>query len=236
MSPMALVSLALAILSFACLPIVAVIPAIVCGHIAWSKIRKSGGALRGKEVALAGLIVGYLAVPWAVLQVWFLAGMIQGERGRLHDLAIKRQEISSDNGNLKVTTSGFWVKRTDLNKKASLQAAYKDKEMYLIVITDPKSTAPNMTLEQHHQMTRDHMLQTMKNSSATQSISTSADGHPAMQDQITGIENGASVVFLHTTVDDGGNYQQIMAWTLKSRWQSHQQELREVTESFHSEK
>jgi hypothetical protein len=236
MSPMALVSLALAILSFACLPIVAVIPAIVCGHIAWSKIRKSGGALRGKEVALAGLIVGYLAVPWAVLQVWFLAGMIQGERGRLHDLAIKRQEISSDNGNLKVTTSGFWVKRTDLNKKASLQAAYKDKEMYLIVITDPKSTAPNMTLEQHHQMTRDHMLQTMKNSSATQSISTSVDGHPAMQDQITGIENGANVVFLHTTVDDGGNYQQIMAWTLKSRWQSHQQELREVTESFHSEK
>jgi hypothetical protein len=236
MSPMALVSLALAILSFACLPIVAVIPAIVCGHLAWSKIRKSGGALRGKEVAIAGLIVGYLAVPWAVLQVWFLAGMIQGDRERLHDLAIKRQEISSDNGNLKVTTSGFWVKRTDLNKKASLQAAYKDKEMYLIVITDPKSSAPNTTLEQHHQRTRDHMLQTMKNSSATQSISTSVDGHPAMQDQISGIENGPNVVFLHTTVDDGGNYQQILAWTLKSRWQAHQQELREVTESFHSEK
>ena len=235
-APLAIVSVVLAVLSFACIPIFPVIPAIVCGHIAWSKISKSGGALHGKGIAIVGLIVGYLAIPWAVLQVWFLVGMIQGERGRLHDLAIKRQEISSDNGKLKVTTSGFWVKRTDLNKKASLQAAYNNKEMYLIVITSQKSTVPNMTLEQHHQMTRDHMLQTMKNSSATQSISTSVDEHPTMQDQITGTDNGPNVVFLHTTVDDGGNYQQILAWTLKSRWQAHQQELREVTESFRSEK
>src|SRR5437764_14906582 len=118
LAPRAIVSLVLAVLSFACVPILPVIPAIVCGHLAWSKINKSGGVLGGKGVALAGLIIGYLAVPWAVLQVWFLVGMIQGERGRLHNLAIKRQEISSDNGKLKVTTSGFWVKRTDLNKKA----------------------------------------------------------------------------------------------------------------------
>src|SRR2546423_9953491 len=187
-APLAIVSVVLAVLSFACIPIVLVIPAIVCGHVAWSKIRKSGGALCGKGIAIVGLIVGYLAIPWAVLQVWFLVGMIQGERGRLHDLATQRQEIRSDNGKLKVTTSGFWVKRTDLNKKASLQAAYKAKEMYLIVITDPKSTVPNTTLQQQHQMTRDRMLQTMKDSSATQSISTSVDGHPAMQDQITGTE------------------------------------------------
>src|SRR6266513_2268235 len=140
MAPLAIVSVVLAVLSFACIPIVAVIPAIVCGHVAWSKISKSGGALHGKGIAIVGLIVGYLAIPWAVLQVWFLVGMIQGERGRLHDLAIERQEISSDNGKLKVTTSGFWVKRTDLNKKASLQAAYNNKEMYLIVITSQKST------------------------------------------------------------------------------------------------
>src|SRR6266571_4450245 len=95
MAPMAIVSVVLAVLSFACIPIVAVIPAIVCGHVAWSKISKSGGALRAKGIAIVGLIVGYLAIPWAVLQVWFLV-MIQGERDRLHDLAIKRQEITSE--------------------------------------------------------------------------------------------------------------------------------------------
>src|SRR6266550_6348467 len=129
-APMAIVSVVLAVLSFLCIPIFPVIPAIVCGHVAWSKISKSGGALQGKGIAIVGLIVGYLAIPWAVLQVWFLAGMIQGERGRLHDLAIKRQEITSEDAKLRVTTSGFWVK-TDLNKDATLQVANKSEDMYL---------------------------------------------------------------------------------------------------------
>src|SRR5256885_12955033 len=132
-SPIAIVGLVLAVLSFLCVPIVTVIPAIICGHVAWSKIRKSGGALQGKGIALAGLIVGYLAIPWAALQIWFLAGMIQGERDRLHDLEIKRQELVSDDARLKVTTTGFLVERTDLNPQAALPAANKAEALYVRV-------------------------------------------------------------------------------------------------------
>src|SRR5438105_11109326 len=202
-SPIAIVSVVLAVLSFLCVPIVAVIPAIICGHVAWSKIRKSGGALQGKGIALTALILGYLAIPWAVLQIWFLAGMIQGERGRLHDLAIKRQELVSEDSKLKITTSGFWVKRTDLNPQAALQAANKAEEMYVMVIGDAKSTVPDMTLQQHHQLTRDHMMQKMTNASTTVPISTTIDGHPALQDQVNGTTQGANLIFLHTTVDEG---------------------------------
>src|SRR5438132_68082 len=127
---LAIVSLVLAVLSFFCGAVFTAVPAIICGHIAWSKIRKSRDALRGKGIAIAGLIFGYLAIPIGVLQVWFLVGMIQGERDRLHDLEVKRQEITSDDGKLQVTTSGFWVKMPDLNKQASLQVGYKSKEMY----------------------------------------------------------------------------------------------------------
>src|SRR6266513_718987 len=165
---LAVVSLVLAVLSFACIPIVAVIPAIICGHVAWSKISKSGGALRGKGIAIVGLIVGYLAIPWAVLQVWFLLGMIQGEGGRLHDLAINRQEITSEDAKLRVTTSGFWVKTSDLNKDATLQVANKSKDMYLMVFTDAKSAVGQMTLEQRHQTARDRKLRSMQNASASQ--------------------------------------------------------------------
>jgi len=230
------VSLVLAILSFACLPIVAVIPAIVCGHVAWSRINKSGGAIIGKGIAIAGLIIGYLAIPWAVLQVWFLAGMIQGERDRLHDLQVKREEIRSDDGKLSISASGFWLKMSDLNKKASLQAGYKSNDMYVMVITDPKDTVPDVTLQQHHQLTREHMLQKMENSSATQPASVTIDGHPAFQDELGGKQERANLVFLHTTVDEGDAYQQILAWTTKSRWPKQNQELREVTNTFHSEK
>ena len=116
------------------------------------------------------------------------------------------------------------------------KVGYKSKEMYLIVISDLKSSVGNMALEQHHQLTRQHMLQKMEKSSSTQPISVTIDGHPALQDEVSGLENGTNVVFLHTTVDEGDNFEQILAWTLKWRWQKQNEELREVTRSFHSEK
>jgi len=235
-APIAIVSLVLAILSFFCGAFLTAIPAIVCGHVAWSAIKKSGGALHGKGIATAGLILGYVAIPIAVLQVWFLVGMIHGERERLHDVAVKRQQIVSEDGKLSVTASGFWVKMPNLNKQATLQVGYKDNEMYLIVISDAKSAVGNVTLEKHHQLTRDRMLQKMQNSSATETVSLTIDGHPALQDEVSGTQNRTNLVFLHTTVDDGDYFQQILAWTLKSRWQKQNEQLREATNSFHSEK
>ena len=106
----------------------------------------------------------------------------------------------------------------------------------MIVISEPKSSVGNITLEQHHQLTRDHMLQKMKDSSGTQPVSVTIDNHPSLQEELSGTENGSKVVFLHTTLDDGDNFHQILAWTLKSRWQQQNEILREATNSFHSEK
>src|SRR6266478_5667355 len=227
-APIAIVSLVLAILSFFCGAFLTAIPAIVCGHVAWSAIKKSGGALHGKGIATAGLILGYVAIPIALLQVWFLVGMIHGERERLHDVAVKRQQIVSEDGKLSVTASGFWVKMPNLNNQATLQVGYKDNEMYLIVISDAKSAVGNVKLEKHHQLTRDRMLQKMQNSSATETVSLTIDGHPALQDEVSGTQNRTNLVFLHTTVDDGDYFQQIVAWTTKSHWPKQNEQLREA--------
>ncbi len=188
------------------------------------------------EIALAGLIIGYAEIPFGVLGGIMLVDMIRSDRVRLHDLALQKKEIASDDGKLKVTTSGFWVKRSDLNKQASLQAAYKDKEMYVIVLSDPKSSVGNMTLQQRHEAASEHKLQQMSNSSASPSVPLTIDGHPALQNEVSGTENGTNLIFLHTTVDDGDSFRQIIAWTLKWRWAKENAELREVTNSFHSEK
>jgi hypothetical protein len=76
----------------------------------------------------------------------------------------------------------------------------------------------------------------MKNASATEPVSLTIDGHPALQDELSGTQNGTNVVFLHTTVDDGDQFQQILAWTLESRWPQQNQLLREITGTFRSEK
>src|SRR3989454_10122761 len=138
-------SLVLAVLSFTCGWLFTAIPAVICGHIARSKIRKSGGALRGKGIATAGLILGYIALALGIMGIPLLVSMIQSDRERLHRLSTERKEIASDDGKIDVIVPGLWVKMPGLNKfatanlssggQATLQVGDKSKQMYLIVIT-----------------------------------------------------------------------------------------------------
>ena len=57
----AIVSLVCGILSVTILPILAAIPAIICGHVARSSIKRARGVLGGDGMALAGLIMGYIS-------------------------------------------------------------------------------------------------------------------------------------------------------------------------------
>ena len=235
-APAAIWSLVLAILSFFCGWLFTAIPAVICGHVARSKIRKSGGALGGMGIATAGLIVGYIAIVVGVMGIPLVVSMIQSDRERLDRLSMEKQEIASDDGKIKVTVSGMWTKLPEFNKQATLQVGYKTKDMYLIVFTDAKAAVGDLTLEKHHQITRDRMLQKMTDASATEPVSLTIAGHPALQDELSGTEKRTNVVFLHTTVDDGDHFQQILAWTLKSRWQQQNKLLREITGTFRSEK
>ena len=61
-SAQAIWSLILGILSFLCFGLFTGIPAVICGHLARSNIRKSQGALTGSGMALAGLILGYIGI------------------------------------------------------------------------------------------------------------------------------------------------------------------------------
>lgn len=65
----AIASLVLGILGLTCLGPLGAIPAIICGHIGWSRIKKSGGMLQGEGLALAGLITGYVGLAIAIVLI-----------------------------------------------------------------------------------------------------------------------------------------------------------------------
>jgi len=62
-------SMVLGLLSFLCFGLFAGIPAVICGHVARSNIRKSQGVLTGGGMALAGLILGYIGIVVTTLAV-----------------------------------------------------------------------------------------------------------------------------------------------------------------------
>jgi hypothetical protein len=53
----------------------AAIPAIICGHVAKSKIKAAAGALGGDGLALAGLILGYVNIGLMILMGPLLAAI-----------------------------------------------------------------------------------------------------------------------------------------------------------------
>src|SRR5437868_8207487 len=186
-APAAIWSLVLAILSFFCGWLITAIPAVICGHIARSKIRKSGGALGGKGIATAGLILGYIALVVSVMGIPLLVSMIQSDRERLHRLSTERKEIASDDGKIKVTVPGMWTKMPGLNKFASLQVGDKRNRMYLIVVTEAKADVAKLTLQTYDQLTRDEAPKHFQ-ASASEPVSLMIDGHPALQHELSGTE------------------------------------------------
>jgi competence protein ComGC len=50
------------VLSIVCIGPLFAIPAVICGHIAFSRIKRSAGALSGEGLALGGLITGYVGL------------------------------------------------------------------------------------------------------------------------------------------------------------------------------
>ena len=50
-----------------CLTFLAGIPAIIVGHISLSRIKKSMGRLKGEGMALTGLILGYISLPFILI-------------------------------------------------------------------------------------------------------------------------------------------------------------------------
>ena len=65
-SGLAIASLAGGVLSLG-LGFLTGIPAVICGHLGRARIRKAGGELRGKGMALAGLTMGYFMTVVSVL-------------------------------------------------------------------------------------------------------------------------------------------------------------------------
>lgn len=65
-SGLAITSLVLGILgvvlAVVCVGPLLAIPAVICGHIARSQIKRSAGAITGSGLALAGLITGYISL------------------------------------------------------------------------------------------------------------------------------------------------------------------------------
>ncbi len=192
-------------------------------------------------LATAGLVLGYVALVLNLMLIpaILIPAIVKARhevREHRHRSSIDTKEVASAYGKARLTVPSDWNELRDLNDAAELQTGNKASEQYVIVLSENKSDLSNLTLQKHHQLTRDAMLEKMGNSSASKTVDLIIGGRPALQDEISGTQEGTNIVFLHTTIESDDGYHQVLAWTTKSRWEQYKDRLEEVTRSFRSEK
>jgi hypothetical protein len=98
------------VLSVACIGPLFAIPAVICGHMAHSRIKRSGGGLSGGGLALGGLITGYLSIVLipviAMMAAIAIPNFVKAREtamrnaclGNLRQIESAKQQWASDNG------------------------------------------------------------------------------------------------------------------------------------------
>lgn len=94
-SALAIWSLVLGILSLVCFYILTAIPAVICGHLALSRIKRSGGMLTGNGLAIGGLVTGYIGIALSVLVIPMLMAIAIPNFVRARDVAMRNACINN---------------------------------------------------------------------------------------------------------------------------------------------
>jgi len=126
-STLAVWSLVLGILSLPCFSIFSAIPAVICGHMALSRISYSGGSLAGKGLAIAGLATGYVGIALAIFYIPLMLAIAIPNLHRARDTA---QENACIN-NLRIIdgAKGQWA--MELHKSQTDTPAPSDIQPYM---------------------------------------------------------------------------------------------------------
>jgi hypothetical protein len=140
--------------------------------------------------------------------------------------------ITATDNSSQVTVPETWKVDNELHDTAELQASNRAGEEYLIVLSESKEDFQNMTLEKHSETTRTTFLKSLTEPTVSEPTTLTINGLPALQYEIHGSINNLNVIYLHTTIESPKNFHQLIAWTLRSRFQKNKPELQQVINSF----
>jgi competence protein ComGC len=126
-SPIAIWSLVLGILGLTCFSFLTGIPAVICGHMAQAKIKRSGGLLDGSGLALAGLITGYISIVMGLLVIPLLLSIAIPNFVKAREVAKQNACIS----NLRQLDGAIQMWALENKKLADSKVTLQDLSPYL---------------------------------------------------------------------------------------------------------
>ena len=171
------------------------------------------------------------ALKWMALVCVLFAASAWGQGVAVGNASVGKSIFSPDKS-MSISIPKGWVEDRELHDTADLQASNRAEECYIIVLTDSKDDFEDMTLVKHSETTRKSLLSSLTAPEVLGPTKMTIDGKPALQYEIRGSIDNLKVTYLHTTVETPKHFQQILTWTLRSRFDKNKPILQQVATSF----
>lgn len=140
--------------------------------------------------------------------------------------------FTSIDGIFQVAATEEWQSMTgELHEEATLEIGSESKNKYLIVIPESKIDL-TMTLEEYTDLVKKITSANLKNVQIEESIPLTVNGLNAYSTEITGTVDNVNVAYWVYTIDCPEHFVQLIAWTLKSKQTSYQENIQAVLDSF----
>jgi hypothetical protein len=139
-----------------------------------------------------------------------------------------------------------WTEDIEKNPAAEIVAGNRDDDVFVMVLSEPRTDFPNYTLDRYGELTRSSVARNLSGGKVSAKVAVTVQGRAGVEAEIRGgfrdgtsLPDGgahvANLVYLHTSVELERSYCQVVGWTSADRWDEKSALLRKVTASFHEE-
>ncbi len=119
-----------------------------------------------------------------------------------------------------------------LNEEAQIQVGNLAQETYYIVIPEVKVDLHGWNIDKHSKITLGNLLYLVDFPEIVGPRNININGYSGIQYEVHGANQGLNISYILTTVETPEHFHQILAWTLKSRFDKNKKVLKKAIESF----
>ncbi|MEM8544375.1 MAG: hypothetical protein AAGF66_10355 [Cyanobacteria bacterium P01_H01_bin.119] len=157
----------------------------------------------------------------------------QGSQDSFIDTDSSSNLLRASSDRAQVELPAGWQAFPRLNPTADIAAAREGADLYLIVLAESKSEiGPGFSLENVSAFYRRQFTEGLQNAGQVQSDTPAIATYPAVQFRVDGALDGTTITALHTTVEAGQYYYQIIAWTKATQYGDFVAELQRAIGGF----
>ncbi|MCI8335922.1 MAG: hypothetical protein HFI72_01965 [Peptococcaceae bacterium] len=140
--------------------------------------------------------------------------------------------FTSTGGEFQLTVGPDWQMMTgQLHPEAELEIGSLSKDKYLIIIPELKADL-SMELSDYTKIVADVTMAKLQNPLMTEPVAITVGDRAAYLAKVSGTVDGLNVYYWLYTIDCPDHFVQVVAWTLKSRKESYEDDIAAIVQSF----